>query len=276
MNKRFKKMLLFLTSFLVIVGAAMLFMPSMIFTASVTPSVVPGNPHCADVGCCSGGTQLKVDPPAEGSYSIGGTDVITVSGFVYVGSDLISFDWSSDKLVFCVIVKGGTEGANVYCYSGSGGSYGDSGLVTPTEQNISHIVFCYDPSTTTTTAATTTTTAATTTTTAATTTTTAATTTTTQPTTTTTAATTTTTQPTTTTTGGTTTTTQPTTTTTGGTTTTTARRTTTTTQPTTTTGTIEVLAFTGYNSLWYVAGSILIALGIIMGTFSLSTALRKR
>jgi hypothetical protein len=268
------------------------------------------NPTCADVGCCHPAAygELKVDPPAEGSYSIGGGDYIYVSGFVYnTAGDLISFTWSSDKPVYCVIVKGGAEGTNVYCYGATGSTGPDSGLSTPGEYNISHIVFCYDPATTTTTQGTTTTTdpgtttttritttttqgtttttQGTTTTTQGTTTTTQGTTTTTQGTTTTTQGTTTTTQGTTTTTQGTTTTTQGTTTTTGGTTTTTLGTTTTSVDTTTTTkkkptttttGTIEVLALTGYNSLWYVAGSLLIAMGIVIGTFSLSTALKRR
>ena len=276
MYKKLQKIFLYLTMFLIIVGTVMLFLPTMIFSSSVNPIVVPGNPHCADISS-GGDQQFKLDPPVAGLYSIGGGDFITVSNFVYDSGNLISFDWSSDKLVFAVIVKGGTDGANVYYYSG--GSYGDTVLVTPTEQNISHIVFCYgsgtttttDPSTTTTTdPSTTTTTAATTTTTRGTTTTTRGTTTTTQGTTTTTAGTTTTTGgDTTTTTGGTTSTTGGTTSTTGG--------TTSTTQPTTTTvGAITVLALTGFNSLWYIAGSVLIALGIIMGSFSLSSALKRR
>jgi hypothetical protein len=275
MNKKFKKTLLFLTSFLIISGMVMLFMPSIVFPASVTPELIdPWDPSGgADAECgratgCGCGDAYKVDPWTPSGFTHDG-QTITISG------DAKTFDWTSTKHVCCVIVKAGT-GAYIFRYPG--GSYGDNGLYAPQNKDISHVTFCWDPTdTTTTTEATTTTTESTTTTTEPTTTTTEPTTTTTQPATTTTS-TTTTTEGTTTTTAGTTTTTAGTTTTTKGTTTTTKGTTTTTptTGGTTTTGTIQVLAFTGYNSLWYVAGSILIALGIIMGTFSLSTTLRKR
>jgi hypothetical protein len=135
--------------------------------------------------------------------------------------------------------------------------------------------------TTTTTEGTTTTTQGTTTTTEGTTTTTQGTTTTTEGTTTTTEGTTTTTEGTTTTTEGTTTTTEGTTTTTEGTTSTTGGTTSTTGGTTVTTSTLEVLGiqelpFTGYDSLWYVVGAVLISLGILTGTFSLATASKRK
>ncbi len=279
MNKKLRKILVFLTMLLVVVGVMMLFFPTMMLTAAVTPTLVdpwdPSSGECERAGAggnCSQETKIE---PWSGNHSDG---PITTTG------DSKTFSWSSTKSVCFVIVKAGT-GAYIYAYPS--GSFGDSGLVGPEGKDISHVTFCWDPvDTTTTTEATTTTTEATTTTTEGTTTTTEGTTTTTEGTTTTTEGTTTTTEGTTTTTEGTTTTTEGTTTTTEGTTTTTEGTTTTTTpttQPTTTTtstktteGTVEVLALTGFNSLWYVAGSVLIALGIIMGTFSLSTAMKRR
>ena len=237
-NKRVRRILLILPFLLMVVGIAMLFMPSVAFSASVEPSLVPGNPECPDIDCCVVGStaQYKIDPPANGTYTTPDGNHITISVVNKPGeSDVLSFDWSSDKLVYCVISKGGPEGAYVYCYSASGGSYGDGGLVAPTDSGVSHIVFCYDPFDTTTT-----------------------------------------TEGTTTTTQGTTTTTSGTTTTTGGTTTTTSGTTT-----TTAAGTLEVLGiqelpFTGYDSLWYVLGAVLISLGILAGTFSLSTVLKRK
>ena len=41
-------------------------------------------------------------------------------------------------------------------------------------------------------------------------------------------------------------------------------------------GTIAVLALTGYSSLWYIVGSILVALGIVCGSMYLSVSLRRR
>jgi hypothetical protein len=239
--------------------------------------------------------------PINGTWT-DGTLTVYITGDS--GENGSGFSWSSNIPVCYLIVKTG-GGSRAMGYSLPAGTVcGSWPGITGHGGGISHVSFCYDPTgaTTTTTEATTTTTEPTTTTTEATTTTTEATTTTTQGTTTTTQGTTTTTQGTTTTTGGTTTTTEGTTTTTQGTTTTTQGTTTTTGGTTSTTGgttsttggttsttggttvttsTLEVLGiqelpFTGYDSLWYVMGAVLIGLGLMTGTFSLATVLKRK
>ena len=339
MNKKLKKMLAFLTIFPIVVGMIMLFLPSMVFGVTATgcaPYNVPltppdawiGNPFgCPASATCTG--ELRVSRPEGEGKNINGTftssdSVLTVVITDDSGASGSGFSWTSNIPVCYLVVKlgqyddvDGNPGnpvargyilpAGTLCGIWPGAGAGTNGA------GISHVSFCYNPSstTTTTTAGGTTTTTAggtttttgggTTTTTAGGTTTTTAggTTTTTLPTTTTTLPTTTTTLPTTTTTTGATTTgggatTTGATTTGGGATTTGATiavaalttgtlevqaLTTTGTlevQALTTTGTLEVLALTGYDSLWYVIGSIMIAIGIIFGTLYLSTALRKK
>src|SRR5207249_7314626 len=69
--------------------------------ASVTPTVVAGNPTCEDLGL----TQMaKFDPPVSGTIA---------SVTITVTDD--SVDWTSTVPVAAVIVKGGPE-ANVYYY----------------------------------------------------------------------------------------------------------------------------------------------------------------
>lgn len=102
--------------------------------AHVTPTVVDGNPSCATQA--PGTTEFKVEPVTSGSHSDGTLTVaLTVSGK--------SFDWSANRLVDVVIVKGGPK-ANVYDYRPDGSS-GDTGLKAPGTAGLSHISFCYDP-----------------------------------------------------------------------------------------------------------------------------------
>lgn len=98
--------------------------------ASVTPSVVPGNPTCEDLGLT---TINKFDPPQSGTAN-GVT--ITVEG--------TNVDWSSTVPVAAVMVKGG-DFANVYSYNGA---TSDTGLTTPTNSHndapygLSHVNAC--------------------------------------------------------------------------------------------------------------------------------------
>jgi hypothetical protein len=107
---------------------------------------VPGNPTCPE-----GTTSLKVEPVASGEYS---DDVLTVNLTVNQTDQGQTFNWTSNIAVQTVIVKGGPN-ANVYSY-GSPGSTGDSGLhapVNPENQQyygLSHVDFCYVPTTPTT------------------------------------------------------------------------------------------------------------------------------
>jgi hypothetical protein len=104
--------------------------------ASVPPTVVSGNPSCSyfqDPALA----ELKVEPVATGDYTDGTLHVhLAVSGK--------SFDWSADRSVRGVIVKGGPQGANVYDY-GNPGALSDTGLKAPGNGGLSHVSFCYNP-----------------------------------------------------------------------------------------------------------------------------------
>ena len=105
--------------------------------ASVVPTQEDGNPTCADLGLTAelGYIDIKVDPPVSGTYS--GITVTFVDG-------LSSVNFSAGFPIEAVIVKGGNEGANLYDYP-SPGATSDTGLTTPTLQNISHVNFCVKP-----------------------------------------------------------------------------------------------------------------------------------
>jgi hypothetical protein len=109
----------------------------------IQPTVVPGNPTCADYGLY----ELKVDPPASGTYEDG---VLTVKVTVKGSPNGQIFDWESNIGVDLVIAKGGKFGGNLYTYDPPEEATADTGLHTPinNEQgeyaNLSHITFCYD------------------------------------------------------------------------------------------------------------------------------------
>ena len=111
------------------------------YGANVTSETISGNPTCQGLGYKF---ELKVDPPASGTYSLSdNSGSVTVN---ITGSG--TFDWSSTFGIDAVIVKGG-PGANVYTYNPE--SMGDTDLVTPPNPNnnnkpygLSHINFCYD------------------------------------------------------------------------------------------------------------------------------------
>lgn len=96
--------------------------------ASVTPTLVSGNPHCTD---------LKIDPVVGGTYD-GVT--ITVHGR-YV-------DFTSTDTVLTVVVKGGPN-ANLYDYTTVGGVTSDTDLSAPINPNtnkpygLSHLCFTF-------------------------------------------------------------------------------------------------------------------------------------
>lgn len=115
--------------------------------ASVTPTVVDGNPNCVGLGYAYG---YKVNAGGAeenpwGAWPVG-PGTITVSGPNQVPGGL-PLDWSSTFGIDAVIVKGGNS-ANVYAYIPE--SFGDTGLYTPTNPNnnqpygLSHVEFCYD------------------------------------------------------------------------------------------------------------------------------------
>jgi hypothetical protein len=93
-------------------------------------------------------TELKVDPPANGTKS-DGTLTVTITNL----TDTKTFDWSSNIGVDAVYVKAGNGGSYLYRYddptsaSDPGEQTSDTGLTSPgagTTNQISHIAFCYD------------------------------------------------------------------------------------------------------------------------------------
>lgn len=112
--------------------------------ASVTPTFVAGNPTCEDLGYSQG---FKPNTPSEnnptGTHTLpDGTNTITITTTGGV-------NWTSTIGIDAVIVKGGPN-ANVYVYDPPAESFGDTGLVAPTNPNngqpygLSHVEFCYD------------------------------------------------------------------------------------------------------------------------------------
>jgi hypothetical protein len=110
-----------------------------------------GNPTCSDLGC---GTQFKVE--TEGTYtnewclSFGNCisiEAITESDGAETKE--VGINWTSDFPVNCVFMKA-SPGGYLYCYENP--SKGDNFLYTAkvkdtdNRHEISHILFCYDPS----------------------------------------------------------------------------------------------------------------------------------
>lgn len=111
--------------------------------ASVTPSVVDGNPKCADYGL----TEFKIDSnPNAGTFGGSGFTVTVAKPT----ADSIDFSAASPA-VSIVIMKGGNN-ANLYDYR-PGSVAADTGLTTPTNPNndkpygISHVSFCFGTTT---------------------------------------------------------------------------------------------------------------------------------
>ena len=102
--------------------------------ASVTPTQHDGNPTCKTLLAPEPAFEIKVDPPTSGSY---GPITVTFS------PDGKLVDFTSTVPVLAVFVKGGNQGGNLYDYR-PGSSSGDTGLTTPTNQQISHVSFCWN------------------------------------------------------------------------------------------------------------------------------------
>lgn len=112
--------------------------------ASVTPVLVEGasNKTCEDLqGEGQDWSEFKVDPPADGTYTVSAGKTVTISGF-----DGKGFNWSSNFGIDAVFVKAGSAGHYLYPYDPPAESQGDTGLQSPGDQGngISHIAFCYD------------------------------------------------------------------------------------------------------------------------------------
>jgi hypothetical protein len=108
-------------------------------SGGIVPVLIEGNNSCAGLGY--GDSELKIDPPNGGTYSINGLGSVTVS------TNGLYFDWSSTIGIGAVFVKGGPVG-NLYVYNPA--AFGDGGLHSPINPNtgepygLSHISFCYN------------------------------------------------------------------------------------------------------------------------------------
>ncbi|MBN1194679.1 MAG: hypothetical protein JXA08_04970 [Methanomicrobiaceae archaeon] len=113
----------------------------------VVPTVVPGNPTCADLGYS--GSFYKFDSPVTvGASPDGAVSITAISG------DNTYFDWSAlpGVQVHAVIVNGGPQ-ANEYVYYPTLVLL-DTGLHAPVNPSggyaaLSHVDFCYNPPVTT-------------------------------------------------------------------------------------------------------------------------------
>jgi hypothetical protein len=108
---------------------------SLASAASVVPVQMDGNPHCIDLklGENTSKDDGKVDPPVSGENGY--------ATFQFHSGTSVDWQAKSGYAMVAVIVKGGNEDANVYYYDPAATS--DSGLQTPTGQDISHVQFCY-------------------------------------------------------------------------------------------------------------------------------------
>ena len=107
----------------------------------------PQNFPGGDPICPAGSTGVRYNAPGAS----GGSTITLADG----SQATISFTIADDRLTFVVtgglaaqvFVKGGTDGQNLYDYTGlpGGGIAHDDGLITPTTQGISHIDFCVVP-----------------------------------------------------------------------------------------------------------------------------------
>lgn len=122
-------------------AATVLVMGPWASAAHVAPERFTGNRTCEQHA--AGSTELKIEPVANGSYG-DGTLTVTLTNVNK------SFNWSSNIPVAVVIVKGGSD-SNIYNYQPDGATE-DSGLQAPVGKNgqpsgLSHLSFCYYPST---------------------------------------------------------------------------------------------------------------------------------
>lgn len=137
-----------------------------------TPFVLPGNPTCAQLNAMDqpGGPfdtrvdhidedfGLKIDEASPNYANVpfnNGTNpqrnleggaAVDLTRSVSMSTTGTLFNWSSNKQITAVIVKGGPNGGNVYAYkpfSFGGINGGGTGLITPGEFGVSHVVFCF-------------------------------------------------------------------------------------------------------------------------------------
>jgi hypothetical protein len=102
--------------------------------AHVAPKQFDGNLTCKNLLLTDAAYEIKIDPPKSGSY---GPLTVTFSN----AGKTVGF--TSTVAVMSVFVKGGTDGGNFYDYR-TAGTKADQGLVLPTDQQISHVSFCWN------------------------------------------------------------------------------------------------------------------------------------
>jgi hypothetical protein len=124
-------------------------------SASVGQETIPGNPDCEDLGFSN---EFKIEAsgefPDEGTYadgdegteSKGDTEGFSVE-ITYTDDDPLTFDFDATIAVNAVLVK---AGPNALAYTFDPPSTHGAGLVSPVDDSISHITFCWDTTTTTT------------------------------------------------------------------------------------------------------------------------------
>ena len=108
---------------------------------SPTQEDFPGGEPICPAGTVGG----RINDPADGdelTVDLSDTESATFK-VISVADDKLTFEVEGG-LAAVVFVKGGTDGQNVYDYSGmpGGGIAHDDGLITPTGQGISHVDFC--------------------------------------------------------------------------------------------------------------------------------------
>jgi hypothetical protein len=105
----------------------------------VEPEPIDGNASCGQLNVAYD-HEFKIDEtPETKTYSDPNSD-FEVDITVNDGATEMSF--SSNLPVDAVFVKGGNEGGNLYVYDPPVTE--DSGLTTPTNQQISHVSFCFN------------------------------------------------------------------------------------------------------------------------------------
>jgi hypothetical protein len=110
-----------------------------VLATHVTPTVIDGNASCGQLNVAYD-HEFKIDEtPETKTYSDPNSD-FEVDITVNDGATEMSF--SSNLPVDAVFVKGGNEGGNLYVYDPPVTE--DSGLTTPTNQQISHVSFCFN------------------------------------------------------------------------------------------------------------------------------------
>lgn len=122
------------------------------FAAHTGPLVTPDtstydfpgdNPNCNDL--VTDGLITAFDDEDKSGDSPDGGPIDLGNSSITVTGEEVSFQADAGWLVVAAIIKGGNEGAAVYVYEGFGGADGvdhDNGLITPTEQGVSHVTLC--------------------------------------------------------------------------------------------------------------------------------------